>query len=129
MVSLPALTPTSTDFTAPEYPVKSQTSLSGVVSRRLFGNRGSRSTLRLSYTNIPDSEAAKFLTAWRSTNGQVQPVTVPAQTFEGAGAALTSYLADGGDGLTWHFAEPPGVQRVFPGISTVSVSLEATRDA
>jgi alkylated DNA repair dioxygenase AlkB len=56
-------------------------------------------------------------------------VTVPSAVFTGADAALTAYLSDGGDGLIWHFAEPPQVQRVKPGISSVRVRLEATRDA
>jgi hypothetical protein len=129
MAALPALTPTAMDFTAPEFPVKSNTSLSGVVSRRIFGNRGSRSTLQLNFDNIADSSAVEFLNAWNASRGQLNAVTVPSQVFDGADATLTAYVSDGGDGLIWHFAEPPQVQRIKPGISSVRVRLEATRDA
>ena len=128
MATLPALTPTAMDFTAPEFPVKSSTSISGVVTRRIFGNRGSRSTLQLSFDNIADAFAAQFLNAWNASRGQLDAVTVPSAVFDGASAALVSYVSDGGDGLTWHFAAPPQVQRVKPGISSVRISLEATRD-
>jgi len=129
MAALPALTPTAMDFTAPEFPVKSNTSLSGVVSRRIFGNRGSRSTLQLNFDNIADSSAVEFLDAWNASRGQLNAVTVPSEVFNGADATLTAYVSDGGDGLIWHFAEPPQVQRIKPGISRVRVRLEATRDA
>ena len=128
MATLPALTPTAMDFTAPEFPVKSSTSISGVVTRRIFGNRGSRSTLQLSFDNIADAFAAQFLNAWNASRGQLDAVTVPSAVFDGASDALVSYVSDGGDSLTWHFAAPPQVQRVKPGISSVRISLEATRD-
>lgn len=129
MASLPALTPTAMSFSAPEFPVKANTSLSGVVSRRLFGNRGSRATLGLTYSNIPDASAAEFLTAWNASKGTFNPLTVPSVVFDGRSAELTAYLTDGGDDLIWHFAERPDVEPVVPGVSTVKVALEATRDA
>ena len=129
MASLPALTPTAMSFAAPEFPVKVNTSLSGVVSRRLFGNRGSRATLNLTYSNIPDASAAQFLTAWNASKGTFNALTVPAEVFDGRSAELTTYLTNGGDDLIWHFAERPDVEPVVPGVSTVKIALEATRDA
>jgi hypothetical protein len=129
MATFPAITPTAMDFTAPEFPVRSNTSLSGVVSRRLFGNRGSKSSLNLSFDNIGDVIAAQILTAWNSGQGQLDALIVPDEVFDGAGTGLLAYLSEGGDELIWHFASPPQVQRVAPGISSVRVTLEATRDA
>lgn len=128
MVNFPAVTPTSLTFTAPEFPVRANTSLSGVVSRRIFGNRGSRSTLTLAFENIPDSIATEFLLAWNNAKGTLGQLSVAAITFQGAGTSLSSYISNGGDSLEWHFAEPPEIQRIKPGISSVRVSLEATRD-
>ena len=129
MASLPALTPTDMSFTAPEFPVKANISLSGVVSRRLFGNRGSRATLSLTYSNITDANAAKFLTAWNASKGTFYSLAVPSVVFDGRSAELTAYLTDGGDDLIWHFAERPDVEPVVPGVSTVKIALAATRDA
>lgn len=128
MVNFPAVTPTSLTFTAPEFPVRANTSLSGVVSRRIFGNRGSRSILSLNFDNISDTIAAQFLNTWNTAKGTLTPLIVSATTFNGAGTDLSTYLSAGGDALTWHFAEPPEVQRIKPGISSVRVTLEATRD-
>jgi hypothetical protein len=128
MATFPAVTPTALDFTAPEFPVRAQTSLGGVVTRRLFGNRGSKSVLSLSFDNLLDSVAVQFFDAWNDARGPLDSVTVPSAVFDGADTALTAYLSDGGDALTWHFAQPPQVQRVKPGISSVRVTLEATRD-
>lgn len=129
MATFPAVTPTALDFTAPEFPVRAQTSLGGVVTRRLFGNRGSKSVLSLSFDNISDTVATQFFDVWNEARGQLDTVAVPSAVFTGADAALTAYLSDGGDALNWHFAEPPQLQRVVPGISSVRVRLEATRDA
>ena len=128
MANFPSVTPTSMDFTAPEFPVKANTSLSGVVSRRLFGNRGSRSVLDMNFDNLSDDVASLFFDAWNECKGTLESLTVPSIVFDGASSALIAYLLDGGDDLAWHFAEPPQLQRVSPGISTVRVVLEATRD-
>jgi hypothetical protein len=129
MVTFPAIAPNALRFRAPEFPVRSNTSLSGVVSRRIFGNRGSRSTLDLTFDNISDQLAAQFLDAWNLAKGTLEILTVSSTTFSGAGTDLLGYISDGGDQLAWHFAEAPEVQRVKPGLSSVTVRLEATRDA
>lgn len=116
-------------FTAPEFPVRSNTSLSGVVSRRLFGNRGSKSELSLSFDNVADAVAAEIFNAWNEGRGEFDALTVPAEVFAGAGPDLVTYLTEGGDELVWHFASAPQLERVAPGISSVRVTLEATRDA
>ena len=128
MANFPAVTPTAMDFTAPEFPVRSNTSLSGVVSRRIFGNRGSRSVLNLSFENLTDAVATEFFDAWNEAKGQLENLILPAAVFSGADASLTTYLSNGGDQLVWHFAEPPRLERVKPGVSSVRVTLEATRD-
>lgn len=128
MAIFPAVAPTSMDFTAPEFPVRTNSSLSGVVSRRIFGNRGSRAVLNMNFDNISDDVASQFFDAWNTGRGTLDGLTVPSVVFDGASSALFSYLSDGGDGLMWHFAEPPRLERVAPGISSVRVVLEATRD-
>lgn len=129
MTDFPAVTPTSMSFTAPEFPVRSNTSLSGVVSRRIFGSRGSRAILSLEFQNLEDWIAVQFLDAWNLARGTLGVLVVSDTVFNGAEQSLADYLKVGGDQLAWHFAEAPQVQRVVPGISSVRVTLEATRDA
>lgn len=128
MATFPSVIPTGMDFTAPEFPVRSNTSLSGVVSRRIFGNRGSRAVLSLTFDNVSDTIAAEFLDVWNEARGPFESITVPSIVFDGASTELLNYLVDGGDSLEWHFSEPPQIQRVYPSISNVRVTLEATRD-
>lgn len=128
MAAFPSITPTSMDFTAPEFPVKTNSSLSGVISRRLFGNRGSRSVLNMTFDNLTDEVAVEFLDAWNDAKGQIETLTIPSIVFDGANSALIAYISDGGDDLNWHFSSAPQINRVSPGISNVSITLEATRD-
>lgn len=131
MATFPALTPTASDFTAPVFPVRSNVSLSGVTSRRLFGSAPARALLRLTFSNIQDSTALTILEAWNEARGPVDPLTVPSEVLGGTDLDLRAYmLAGGGTALVWHFTEdPPQLQRVKRGISTVQVALEATIDA
>jgi hypothetical protein len=129
MTAFPAITPSSLDFTAPQYPVKSNISLSGVTSRRIFGNRASNATISAEFQNISDIVATEICNVWKSATGSISPIELPAVFFDGSGQPLESFMADGGDGLTWHFSEPPTVRRSAPGLSTVSIRLEATRSA
>lgn len=128
MAVFPAITPSSLDFTAPQYPVRANTSLSGVVSRRIFGNRAGSANLTIEFQNISNSVAVQVLNTWKASRGVLDVVTLPAQVFADAGIQLAAFMADGGDALSWHFAEPPKVTRTALGYSNVSVSLEATRD-
>jgi hypothetical protein len=129
MTAFPAITPSSLDFTAPQYPVKSNISLSGVTSRRIFGNRASNATISAEFQNISDIVATEVCNVWKNATGSISPIELPAVFFDGSGPALESFMADGGDGLAWHFSEPPTVRRSAPGLSTVSIRLEATRDS
>lgn len=129
MATLPAITPSSLDFTAPQYPIKSNISLSGVTSRRIFGNRASNATISAEFQNIKDSLAAELCNGWKNSTGNLLPIQLPSAFFDGSSIELAAFMADGGDSLAWHFSEPPTVRRSAPGFSTVSIRLEATRDA
>jgi hypothetical protein len=128
MATFPAITPSSLDFTAPQYPVKSNISLSGVTSRRIFGNRASNATISAEFQNIRDSIATEICNTWKEATGNLLPIEIPEVFFDGADPALAGFMAGGGDNLMWHLSEPPTVRRSAPGFSTVSIKLEATRD-
>lgn len=129
MAVFPSITPTSCEFRAPSFAVKSTTSLSGVTSRRIFGNRPYGATLSISFENIQNDVATSILQCWNSAYGTALPVTLPSQIFLGAGSNLSAYMRNANGGVSWHFAEEPSLTRGVPGYSTVSVRLEATLDA
>ena len=128
-VTFPSIAPTGRSFVSPRWPTKTQTSQSGVITRRLWGSRPSRATLSLQFNNISDTDASAILSAYNSAKGSVDSLTLPSALFDGADATLTSWLnaSATGAGLLWAFAEdsPPQVESIAPGRSNVSVSLTA----
>jgi len=127
--AFPNIAPTGRSFVAPRWPTQTQTSQSGVITRRLWGSRPSRATLGLQFNNISDTNTSAILNAYNTAKGSVDSLTLPSVLFDGADATLTSWLnaSATGAGLLWAFAEdsPPQVESVAPGRSNVSVSLAA----
>lgn len=127
--TFPSIEPTARSFTAPTWATTTQTSQSGVITRRLWGSRPSRPTLSLQFSNISDANVSAILNAYNTAQGSVDSLTLPDVLFNGADAMLKTWLDSSatGAGLLWCFTEgsPPSVESVAPGRSNVSVSLTA----
>ena len=127
--AFPEIQPTGRSFVAPAWQTTTETSQSGVVTRRLWGSRPSRATLNLQFNNINDANTSAILSAYNSAKGSVDSLTMPEILFNGATATLKSWLESSatGAGLIWCFTEgsPPQVESIAPGVSNVSVSLTA----
>ena len=128
-VAFPSIAPTGRSFVAPRWPTKTQTSQSGVITRRLWGSRPSRATLSLQFNNITDTNTSAILSAYNSAKGSVDSLTLPDILFNGADGTLKTWLDSSatGAGLLWCFTEgsPPQVESVAPNRSNVTVSLTA----
>jgi hypothetical protein len=127
-VAFPSIEPTSRSFTAPKWPTSGITAQSGVTTRRLWGSRPSQAQLSLSFDNISDDNAGLIVAAYNSAKGATTELTLPSVLFNGASAALTGWLntTSTGAGMKWFFAEePPTVESVVPGRSSVRVALVA----
>jgi len=127
-ITFPTIEPTSRSFTAPRWPTSGLTTQSGVTTRRLWGNRPSQAQLSLSFDNISDDNAGLIIAAYNTAKGATTELTLPAVLFNGASAALTGWLdtTSTGAGMKWFFAEePPTVESVAPGRSSVRVALVA----
>jgi hypothetical protein len=127
--AFPGIQPTSRSFVAPAWQTTTETSQSGVVTRRLWGSRPSRATLNLQFNNINDTNTSAILSAYNSAKGSVDSLTLPDIIFNGADSSLKLWLDSSatGAGLLWCFTEgsPPQVESIAPGLSNVSVSLTA----
>lgn len=127
--AFPEIQPTGRSFVAPAWQTTTETSQSGVVTRRLWGSRPSRAILNLQFNNIGDDNTSAILSAYNSAKGSVDSLTMPEILFNGATATLKSWLDSSatGAGLIWCFTEgsPPQVESIAPGLSNVSVSLTA----
>jgi hypothetical protein len=127
-VTFPTLEPTSRSFVAPRWPTSGITSQSGVTTRRLWGSRPSQARLNLSFDNISDDNAGLIVAAYNSAKGATTELMLPNVLFNGASAALTGWLdtTSTGAGMKWFFSdEPPTVESVAPGRSSVRVALVA----
>ena len=127
-VAFPSVTPTSRSFTAPRWPTSGITSQSGVTTRRLWGSRPSQAQLSLTFNNISDDNAALIAGAYNSAKGATVELTLPAVIFYGASSALKAWLDTSatGAGMQWFFSEePPSIESVAPGRSSVRINLVA----
>lgn len=127
-IAFPSLTPSSRNITAPTWPTTSSTSQSGIKSKRLWGSKPSQLTLALSFDNISDVNATTILAAYQAAKSGVLELDVPTEVYGGLSATLSGWVADTstGSGMKWYFSdEPPTVENVAPGLSSVRVTLVA----
>ena len=84
----------------------------------------------MSFQNITDDNAAVLLKLYEDVTVADDWVTFKAS--DGAGGAsddLAAYLREtGGSGLHWRFSQPPAVESVKPGRSTVQISMVGRLD-
>lgn len=127
MVAFPAIVPTSRTYVPPRWPVSEARAQSGAVSTRLWGTLPNDGLLSLGFANITDASAALFLDAHRLAKGPVIALVLPPEILAGASGPLAAAITAANTGLTWHFPQddPPRVESIIPGRSTVSVNLIA----
>ena len=114
--------PTAINFKPGVYPQRSYRSLSGVVTKRTFGNAPSQATLEMSFDNISDTTANGIINHYHSQTTQNQRFKLGTPILNLSTALLT--FVQGYDlNLRWEYANPPEVTLVRPGITNVFVSL------
>jgi hypothetical protein len=121
-VPFPVIKPSKREFRVGAFPVKTYRALSGATVKRSFGNRPYGYELGLEFQNIPDATTTLILQHYTNTSGGFERFTLPSQLFAGMDATLQSY-AQAPATIRWEYAEPPTVQSVIAGRSTVSVTL------
>ena len=132
----PNIKPTSRSFTMGDYPSKTYRSLSGTIFKRAFGNKQTGYTLNLTFRNIGDtfelrtnSGAAKeIIDHYNDVDGTFSSFTLPARIFEGMDNDFRDLIRSPSN-VKWRYAEPPQVQSVKSGVSTVTVNLVGELDA
>lgn len=123
MAAFPPFAPSSRSFTPGIYPQRTYRALSGVVTKRTFGNAPSQSTLDMTFENIADSTAAAIVNHYRSQTAINRRFQVTATTMGGVIAGLTAIANGTIDNLRFEYKDPPSVQSVRPGLSTINVAL------
>ena len=123
MAAFPSFAPTSRSFTPGIYPQRTYRSLSGVVTKRTFGNAPSQSTLDMSFDNVADSTVTAIINHYRNQTAVNRRFQLSATTMGGMDSGLVSIANGTIDNLRFEYKDPPSVQSVRPGRSSISVSL------
>ena len=123
MAAFPSFTPSQRSFKPGIYPQRSYRSLSGVVTKRTFGNAPSQSTLDMTFDNVADSTATAIINHYRSQTAINRRFQLSATTMGGIDAGLLAIANGTIDNLRFEYKDPPEVQSVRPGRSTITVSL------
>jgi hypothetical protein len=124
-MDFPNLIPSSRAFEAGDYPIKSFKSQNGSEVRLLYGSRRTGMTMTLSYDNIADTQAEKFIEHYHEMRGTYRTFTVD----DLEGGMRTGWEGDRRNlgafawGNEWRYAGPPTLQSVRSGRSSVQVKL------
>lgn len=124
-VAFPSIKPTGRSYSPGAYPQAEFKSLNGATTTLRYGNRRVDSSLSLSFNNITDENAALILKNYEDVTVADDWVTFTTNDgAAGASSTLANYLREvGGSGLRWRYNEPPSVESVKPGRSSVQVSF------
>ena len=123
--AFPNIKPSSRSYSPGTYAQTEFKGLNGATSVIRFSSRRANSSLELGFQNITDDQAADILQHYFNVNSDWDYATFTANNgAAGASDDLAQYLREvSGSGLRWRYAEPPKVQSVRPGRSTVTCSF------
>lgn len=124
MADFPSIVPTTRSFSPGGYPQRTYRSLNGVAVKRTFGNTPYGASLELTFENISDSAAGQIINHYRNQTATNSRFNLSSSSTAGM-ADFTLIVAGLNvlDNLRWEYAEPPQVESVHPGRSSVRVSL------
>ena len=130
-VVFPDIVPTSRRYSPGEFPQTEFRALNGATTTLRYGNRRFNAELDLGFQNITDENAALLLKLYEDVTVADDWLTFSVSNVAGgASSSLGVYLREaGGSGLRWRFAEPPMVDSVKPGRSSVQVRMIGRLDA
>ncbi len=123
MTAFPDVKPSRRSYVPGRFSYTQFEAQNGAVSLLRYGDRRTNAELTLGFDNINDEWAQAIIDNYDSvmtdTDGQVTFSTKSGLAGLSKGS-LREEVANGGDNLVWRYAEPPTVQSVQPGVSTVS---------
>lgn len=121
----PAFAPSGRSYDPGDWPVKTYKAQNGSEVRMLYGSARHGMKLSLTYSNIPDVDAAMFLLHYEETLGTYKTFQLNPAAYTRAGAGWNGGTGpvDLPRGVDWRYAEPPRLDSVRPGVSSVMVNL------
>lgn len=122
MAIFPSIRPTGRSYSPGQFPTKVYRGLSGATVKRVFGNRSFGHVIDLQFENISDINTKAIVDHYYGQYGSYERFTLPDAVFSGMSTALKDAVQAPAN-ILWEYAEPPQVESVFDGRSTVTVRL------
>jgi hypothetical protein len=98
--------------------------MDGAEVRILYGSKRTGMELKLSYSNISDVDADRFLAHYDQQKGTFLPFLFGASRGVRSGwAGRDEALEAASTSNKWRYAGPPGIVNVRPGRSSVTIDL------
>jgi len=123
------LKPTSRSYRPGKFPQIQFEALNGATTAIRYGQKAFNAQLTLTFANINDTDAARIVNHYEERMATFSNVTFSSATgLAGLGSTLSTQISESGSGLRWRYAEPPQVESVYPGISTVTCTFTGYLD-
>ena len=122
MANFPSIRPTGRSYSPGQFPIKIYRGLSGATVKRIFGNRSFGHSIELEFANITDANVKLILDHYYAQGGGYTRFALPNDIFSGMNDSLRG-VVQAPTNIQWEYAQPPQVESVFNGRSTVTVSL------
>lgn len=122
MANFPSIRPTGRSYSPGQFPTKIYRGLSGATVKRIFGNRSFGHSIELEFANITDANVKLILDHYYAQGGNYIRFALPNEIFSGMSDGLRG-VVQAPVNILWEYAQPPQVESVFNGRSTVTVSL------
>ena len=118
------IAPTSRSYRPGKLPETKFQALNGAVSFVQYGNHFVDAELSLNFANINDDKVLQILQHYSSVVGDDWVAFSQANGLQGMGADLVNNgIETGKELLRWRYKEPPQVQSIYPGVSTVQLQF------
>ena len=118
------ISPTSRSYRPGKLPETVFQAQNGAKSFVSYGQNFVDAELTLNFANINDGEVLEILQHYASITGNDSVLFSAAQGFQGMDADLVNNgIEKGNDLLKWRYKDPPQVQSVYPGISSVQLQF------
>ena len=119
----PEITPSSRSYRPGKQPETMFESQNGSTVLVQFGGRFVNSELELEFRNISDEDARIILNHYESVVGDDYVIFNQQRGLGGMAKTLRDNMQKGNDLLRYRYKEPPSLQSVYPGVSTIRCSF------
>lgn len=118
------LKPTSRSYRPGKFPQVAFEALNGATTMIRYGQKPYNAELKLTFANISDVDALRIINHYEERMANFSDVTFSlGGVLAGMAFDLAVQVGEFESGLRWRYAEPPQVESVYLGISTVTCAF------